>query len=229
MKAKIFFCLNTLLLVALIAPQMVAGQDPSTGNQKAPPSLAGKYDGLAKGPSGDVQMTLELIDSAGKFSGQITTPRAVYKIVKGVMSADGLLTLDVEGNGTTGKLTLRQKDGMLVGELSAEGRNGPIEFRKAAKDEISGEWDAAADAQGQPFPFTLSLKLDGEKVTGSSSSQLGHSTISSGVWKEGKLTIVLDGANGAIGLIAILMDGKLVGDYDYAGQLQGKWVAVKKK
>jgi hypothetical protein len=228
MKAKIFFCLNTLLLVALIAPQMVAGQDPSTASQKAPPSLAGKYDGLGKGPNGDVQMTLELVDSAGKISGQITTPRAVYRIVKGVL-ADGLLTLDVEGNGTTGKLTLRQKDGVLLGELSAEGKNGPVEFRKVAKDEISGEWDAAADARGQPFPFTLSLKLDGEKVTGSSSSQLGHSTISSGVWKEGKLTIVLDGANGAIGLIAILMDGKLVGDYDYAGQLQGKWVAVKKK
>jgi hypothetical protein len=228
MKSKIFFCTSIFLLV-LAAPLMVAGQDPGTANQKAPASLTGKYEGVAKGPSGDVRMTLELIDEAGKFSGQITTPRAVYKIVKGVLMTDGVLTLDVEGNGSSGKLTLRQKDEMLVGELAAEGRNGPIEFRKAAKDEISGEWDAAADAQGQPFPFTLSLKLDGEKVNGTSSSQLGHSTISSGVWKEGKLALVLDSAGGAIGLIAILMDGKLVGDYDYAGQLQGKWVAVRKK
>jgi hypothetical protein len=26
-----------------------------------------------------------------------------------------------------------------------------------------------------------------------------------------------------------MVDGKLVGDFDYNGQLQGKWVATKKK
>jgi hypothetical protein len=40
---------------------------------------------------------------------------------------------------------------------------------------------------------------------------------------------VLDSANGPVGLVATLVDGKLVGDYDYAGQLQGKWVALRKK
>ncbi|HXU08316.1 MAG TPA: hypothetical protein VN743_04910, partial [Blastocatellia bacterium] len=93
----------------------------------------------------------------------------------------------------------------------------------------TGEWDAAADAQGQAFPFTLVLKLDGDKVTGSSSSQLGNSEISSGTWKDGKLSLVINGSSGAIGLMATLDGGKLIGDYDFAGQLQGKWVAVKKK
>src|SRR5437867_2395229 len=111
--------------------------------------------------------------------------------------------------------------------VSAQGANG----NQNAGGSITGKYagtakGAYADAQGQPFPFTLTLKLEGEKVTGSSSSQLGTSTISSGVWKEGKLTLLLDSNNGQIGLIATLVDGKLVGDYDFAGQLQGKWVGV---
>lgn len=92
---------------------------------------------------------------------------------------------------------------------------------------LSGEWTALADTQGG-FPFTLVLKIDGEKVTGSSSSQLGESTISSGSWKDGKLAFVLDSSNGPIAMSATVVEGKLVGDLDYAGQLQGKWVATKK-
>ena len=109
------------------------------------------------------------------------------------------------------------------------GRNVAIEFRKVVADEISGDWDAVADAGGQPFPFTLSLKLDGDKVTGSSSSQLGTSNISSGSWKDGKLAVLLESGAGQIVLNAVIVDGKFSGDYDFAGQSSGKWVAVKKK
>ena len=150
------------------------------------------------------------------------------RILKGTM-ADGALSLELESKGAPAKLTLKEKGGKLVGELAADGQTGTVEFHRIAVDEISGEWDAAADAQGQAFPFTLTLKLEGEKVTGTSNSELGNSTISSGVWKDGKLAILIEAGSGQVGLIATLQDGKLVGDYDFAGQLQGKWVAVRKK
>ena len=54
---------------------------------------------------------------------------------------------------------------------------------------LNGDWEAVADANGQPFPFSLTLKVDGETVTGSSSSQLGDSMIKSGTWKDGKLAV----------------------------------------
>jgi hypothetical protein len=65
-------------------------------------------------------------------------------------------------------------------------------------------------------------------VTGSSSSQLGDATIKSGSWKDGKLVIQLEGQNGTISLSGTVIEGKLSGEYDYAGQLSGRWVAVKK-
>jgi len=221
------FTLLFSVLALLLVPLMVSGQNPDSANQKPTASLAGKYEGTARGPEGDVQVTLELADEAGKFSGHFTTPRGVYDVQKGQM-VEGLLSLEAGGKGSVAKVTLRQKDDKLVGELSVDGKKGPIELKRIPRDEVSGEWDAAADAQGQAFPFTLVLKLEGEKVTGSSSSQLGNSTVS-GSWKDGKLALILDGGSTQTALIATVVDGKLVGDYDYGGQLQGKWVAAKKK
>jgi len=85
-----------------------------------------------------------------------------------------------------------------------------------------------ADANGQAFPFLLTLKIDGEKVSGNSSSQLGEATVKEGTWKDGKLVFSLEGSNGTIALSATVVEGKLSGEFDYSGQLQGKWVAVKK-
>jgi hypothetical protein len=225
---RTFSRLLVSVLALLLVPLMVSGQNPDSANQKPTASLAGKYEGTAKGPEGDVQVSLDLADEAGKFSGRVTTPRGVYDVQKGQM-VEGLLSLELAGKASVAKLTLRQRDDKLAGELSVDGKKGPIELKRIPKDEVSGEWDAAADAQGQAFPFTLVLKLEGEKVTGSSSSQLGNSSISSGSWKDGKLALILDGGSAQTALIATMVDGKLVGDYDYGGQLQGKWVAAKKK
>jgi hypothetical protein len=82
---------------------------------------------------------------------------------------------------------------------------------------------------GQNFPFALTLKIDGDTITGSSASELGNSTISKGTVKDGKLAFQLDGGAGTILMTAILQDGNLVGDFDFNGQLQGRWVAVRRK
>jgi hypothetical protein len=228
LKTKTHFTLQVSVLTLLLMPATVPGQNPGTASQKPAPSLSGKYEGTAKDPTGEAKATLELVDEAGKFSGTITTPQGTFKLAKGQM-VEGLLSFEVETKGAPGKLSLRQKDDKLVGTFTDGPKTGAIELRKVTTDEVSGVWDAAADAQGQAFPFTLTLKLEGEKVTGGSSSQLGESTISSGVWKDGKLAVVLEGASGQVALIGTLVNGQFVGDYDYSGQLQGKWVATKKK
>lgn len=217
-----------LCLVGLLAPASGFGQGNTNPNQQTSSGFAGKYQGTAKSPDGDVQFSLELMDDGGKISGVAVTPHGNYKVAKANV-ADGVLTLEFDMNGTPVKLSMRQKEDRFIGDLLINGKSGAIELHRINKDDISGEWDAAADAQGQPFPFTLSLKLDGEKVTGSSSSQLGTSNISSGNWKDGKLAIVLESGSGQIALVATLDNGKLVGDYDFAGQFSGKWAAVKKK
>jgi hypothetical protein len=208
---------------SLLIASVVSAQPPQT-------SFAGKYNGTAKDATGEVKVSLDLKDDGGKFSGTLGTSRGDFTINKGQI-VDNALTLDISGtmsaDASTGKITLRKKDDTLVGELSINSNKPlPLELHKSVTDEISGEWDAVADAQGQAVPFTLSLKLDGDKISGTSDSQLGHFNIVSGSWKDGKFSIVLDGN---VALVATMVEGKLSGDYDFQGQSSGKWVAVRKK
>lgn len=65
-------------------------------------------------------------------------------------------------------------------------------------------------------------------MTGRSASQLGEGTISKGTWDGSKLVFAIESQGGTINMTAMLKDGKLVGDFDYARQLSGKWEASKK-
>lgn len=210
-------------LVLLLVPLIVLAQNAAN----PPSSLAGKYQGVAKTATGDVQITLQLNDEAGKFSGHLVTPQGQFEVVKGRM-ADGLLSLDLDAKGSAAKLRVRQREDKLVGEWSRAGQAEPVELKKI--DELSGDWEAIANINDQNYPFSLSLKVEGEKVTGGSSSEIGNATITRGLLKDGKLVIELIGTGGAVILMdATLKDGNLIGSLDFNGQVQGSWVAVKRK
>jgi len=226
MKKKVMLSAVGLALL-LMSPRLVA--QAQVPNQKPQSSFAGKYEATVKGEMGEQKITLDVLEDADKFSGSLTTARGSFKINKGTVT-DGVLTLEIERpGGGSGPWKLRQNGSNLTATFSEAGKDMTVEFRRIVADEISGEWDAVADASGQPFPFALTLKLDGEKITGSSASQLGNSNISEGSWKDGKLAVILEGGSGKIALAATMIDGKLSGEFDYAGQLQGKWVAIRKK
>jgi hypothetical protein len=207
----------------MIASGVVAQPQKTTVDQ-----FAGNYKGTAKMPSGEMPVTLEIKAVDGKVSGRAVSGNNEYQITSGEIVGNKL-ALKLGAAPDEASLTLERKDDVLTGEWIRGTQKGTVELKKFdpnAKDEITGEWDAVADAQGQAFPFTLSLKLDGDKVSGSSDSQLGHANIVSGSWKEGKFAVVLEGN---IALVATMVEGKLSGDYDYNGQSSGKWVAVRKK
>ena len=197
-------------------------------------TLTGKYEGTAKvAGSADTKISLELKSEAGKISGHLMNGQTSIEISEGTL-VDGTLALKLGAAAKDGVLTAKVEGEKLTGDWVAGNQKKSIELKKAATMaaaaplNLSGEWEAVADANGQPFPFVLTLKVEGEKVTGSSSSQLGDANISTGTWKEGKLSLQIEGANGVTTLNAVVVDGKLSGEFDYAGQLQGKWVAVKK-
>lgn len=229
----------------LLTPLVLWAQGGATATK--PPTadqFAGNYKGTAKDPAGAIVLTVEIKSENGKIAGRLIAPQREQPFNSGEVAGGKLTVKTGSGNSAT-TLVLEPRDKKLVGEWRADGKTRAVELERIPAEKevadvkktsepstaelLTGVWDAAADAQGQAFPFTLTLKVDGEKVTGSSSSQLGDSTISTGTFKDGKLAVILDSANGQIALVATLTDGKLVGDYDYGGQLQGKWVAAKKK
>jgi hypothetical protein len=210
-------------MLLMIASVVAAQPQQTTLDQ-----FVGNYKGTAKMASGEADVTLEIKVVDGKVSGRAVSANNEYQITSGEI-VGGKLALKIGAAPDVASLTLERKGDVLIGEWIRGTQKGTVELKKFdpnAKDEISGDWDAVADASGQAFPFTLSLKLDGDKISGTSDSQLGHFNIVSGSWKEGKLSIMLDGN---VALIAGMIEGKLSGDYDFNGQSSGKWVAVRKK
>ena len=226
-----------LLILTFLLGSIVAFAQGTT-----PPTLSGTYEGMVKRPgaSAEEKVSIELKSEGGKLTGRaIHGPKTVE--VSEAKLENGTLTLSFDKDH---KFTAKVDGDKLVGELTDGSHKIPIELKKVtpaaatpaaaapaavpAAVNLNGQWDAIADANGQPFPFQLNLKVDGENVTGNSSSQLGEATIKSGSWKDGRLSIQVEGANGVIVLSATVIEGKLSGEFDYAGQLQGRWVAVKK-
>ena len=213
--------------------------------------LSGKYEGVAKSAAlGEIPLTVEIKNDNGKLSGKLDTPQGTIMITDGSYK-DGKVALKFDAGGNEGTVTAQLKDGKIVGEWTLAGQMGTLELKKAgdttmagppatpapatpatpasgAKDPISGEWAANADVQGMSIPFTLKLKLEGDKVTGESTSDQGTAAISKGSFAADKLSLLVDTPNGALKLDAVLKEGKLVGDLDFASQFQGKWEAKKK-
>ena len=216
-----------LALLLLSPPALFAQPQTPTADQ-----FVGNYRGTAKMGSGEMDVTVEIKSANGKFSGRAVAGETEYQITSGEVTG-GKLALKL-GTANPASLVLQQREDKLVGDWISGAQKGTVELKKIAAEPsmaefLTGQWDGTADANGQPFPFVLTLKVDGEKVAGTSSSEMGTSTITSGSWKDGKLVFVLDSANGQIGMVATIVDGKLVGDFDLSGQMTGKWAAVKKK
>lgn len=222
-----------LFILTLVLGSMVAFAQGT-------PDLSGTYEGMVKRPGGaaEEKVSLELKNDGGKMTGRATHGTKTVDATE-VKLENGTLTFTVDKDH---KFVAKVDGDKLVGEVSDGAQKFPLELKKvtpaaaapaaapaaAGAVNLNGVWDAIADANGQPFPFSLTLKVEGENVTGGSSSQLGEATIKSGSWKDGRLSFQLEGANGTITLSATIVEGKLSGEFDYAGQLQGKWVAAKK-
>ena len=232
MKHKTLLLTLTFLLGSIVAMA-----------QTAPANISGTYEGMVKRPGATTEekVSLDLKSDAGKISGRATHGTMAVDVTDGKLE-NGTLTLNFGKDATF----VAKVDGdKLVGDMMHGTEKVPVTLKKvtaaAATTEsaptvaigrgavdLNGQWEAVADANGQAFPFLLTLKIDGEKVSGNSSSQLGEATVKEGTWKDGKLVFSLEGSNGTIALSATVVEGKLSGEFDYAGQLQGKWVAVKK-
>jgi hypothetical protein len=219
------------VLALLLGATFVSAQNPAAPAD----ALSGKYEGVAKNSKAvETRVTLELVHDQGKVTGRLVTPDGPTDITEGTF-AENKLSLKLGQGNTAATLTAQLQGDKLAGDWSAGGQKQAVELKRvvvaAATGDaatLSGDWDGLADTQGQGFPFTLTLKIDGEKVTGESNSSLGQAMISNGSYKGGKLSFTLDSQGGAIYMSASLKDGELIGEFDYSGQAQGRWVAKKK-
>jgi hypothetical protein len=244
---KIMPLLAILLLALASAVSAATSNDP----------LSGKYEGVAKSPAiGDIPLTVEIKNDNGKLTGKLDTAQGPAAITSGTF-ADGKITMKFDAGGTEGTVNAELKGDKISGTWELGGQTGTLELTRmvvakkeepkkeepkkeepksppsapaAGADPISGAWAGKVEIPGQgEMDFTLTLKLEADnKVTGSTESGQGSMPISKGTWMGDKLSFSLETPNGEIKLTAVLKEGKLLGDFDFASQFQGKWNAAKK-
>ena len=240
-----FAMLSIALLISSTA--LAASFNNPVADDKAAADISGKYEGVAKSEAfGEIPLTVNLKSNGAKLTGTIETPQGPANITDGTY-ADGKVTLKFDAGGNEGTVTATINGDKIVGKWELGGAGGTLELKKAggstpapaapsapsaakpaAGDPITGDWDGTADAGGTTIPFTLKLRLDGDKVSGSSTSDQGTASLSNGKWDGNKLSFSLETPNGAITMTGTVKDGQINGDFDFAGQMTGKWSAKKK-
>jgi len=117
---------------------------------------------------------------------------------------------------------------VLLGGMFSVVSTAPLHENTDA-DPISGEWDVSFYVQGNTYPATFKLKLDGSKVTGTAYSEhTGAGTLRDGSWADNKFSFTLDFAkHESIAITGHPEGDKLVGEFTTEG-FTAKWDAKKK-
>ena len=225
-----------VLMVTLSVGWSAAAQTPDPVKAE---DLVGAWEGVAQGANGDVGLSASFTFKDGKLGGTIDSSMGRVDITSAALADDTLnMTIDMQGMPGTlkGKVQGSRIDGVwVVGEQS-----GPFVLTKssgaatpgtaAPADPVSGEWEGEAVVQGQPMPFTLTLKLNGDTVTGEMASSMGKVPLASGAWKDGTLLITFPYVGGEpVSMGGQIQAGKIAGVLDYNnGEMQGTWTATRK-
>jgi hypothetical protein len=201
-------------------------------------SLAGRFEGSTVSPDGPETFVADLKVADSVITGVITTSRRVSTVTGGTVSGDRY-NLAIALDGTAGSITGALKDGTFTGQWTIAENSGTFTMKRTAAtaaaaaggDPLTGDWDAVLDMGGNQMPFWLSLKLDGQKVTGQVGSAERGTTALEGTWVNGTLEFAFTMRDGmSISMSATFTDGRLAGTMKMGdGQVIGGWAAARRK
>jgi hypothetical protein len=103
----------------------------------------------------------------------------------------------------------------------------PKEGARKSAPTPAGDWNGTADVNGEAVSFSLSLKIDGPKASGTIVVPEGPADIA-GEWVKDELRLSFQHPTaGPVSLNGALKDDKLSGFYQ-AGDTSGAWSAARK-
>ena len=208
--------------------------------------ISGEWEGAFHVSGTTTAFMLELKLDGNKVSGKVASNHTGPGVVSKGSWIDSklLLTLEFKSHESI-EMTGTLKEGKLVGEFRTEGfvanwgavRKGQKEVAKRAEpaasensvDPISGAWDASLLADGTTVPLQLDLKLERNRVTGTTDSpHLGSGAIDNGSWSDKKLQSEFSSHGVSIKFTGSLKDGRLVGEFNASNGMKGQWEAKRK-
>ena len=236
----------SLVLIALVGGTLCVVFTKPAQNDQQSNQFSGEWEGKFQVNGTTTPFTLELKVDGNKVSGRAASNHTGPGVITNGSLENGKLQFRLEFKSHEAiEMTAALRDERLVGEFRTEGfvanweatRKGQtakqLESSNAAAvkgtDSISGPWEASLTTQGTTVPLSFDLKVAGQQITGTTSSEhLGECAIENGSWVDNKLQFAFTAHGIAIKLIGSLKDGRLVGEFNASNGMQGQWEANRK-
>lgn len=140
--------------------------------------LDGNWRGKLSTPNGDMELVFTFKVNAELLSGTVKSEMGTIPIENGKINGNNI-SFDVNANGQVISNT-----GVLEGnviKLNAPMMEKPLELTRVEdKAKIDGKWIGKASSPQGEFELTFTFKVEGEKLTGKSSSAMGEIDLSNG-------------------------------------------------
>jgi hypothetical protein len=219
---------------AILALMLFFAARPGVGGVE---DILGKWVAKAQTPNGPLEMEFELKMEGNQLLGSAAAFQGSFPL-NGLKFEDPNLSLEMNLGGMNFRLTGLLKEGRFSGKWeqvgtdvqgtwTAERKSTAITAGTAGS--ITGIWSSIAVTSQGELLLTLDLKQDGEKLTGTVSSELGALPIQAATFKGETLQFDLD-LNGTIyRTSAVLKDDKFSGRWVNVGTNDGgAWSATRK-
>lgn len=212
----------------------VTGQrEASSAPAAASPSASGKWEISATDPDGTPRRaTLALNQDGEKLSGQITLDSGdSLPVAAGKVSGDAVSLKIFTGDGDvtiSGKIS----GDTMSGEYTIPtGEKGKFTGKRAASASMSltGKWNVLAqDAEGNSIRSTLDLNQEGDRLTGTITTESGDTApLVDGKVQGGAFTFKIYVGDGNIEVKGKLDNGKVSGEYVTPNGSKGTYTATK--
>jgi hypothetical protein len=234
----------TVLALALLVSAPIAAQAQS--------DVTGDWLVTIDTPQGAQSVDLAMKQAGEELTGTITTPMGSAEFKGKVQKNDISVSynLDLQGNAIQITMTGTVKDDNIAGNLNFGGL-GDVPWTAARKKGaapaaspraaaaspsasggLTGKWDVTFNMAGNPMPASATFTQNGDKVTGTLSSQAGDAPISGTIAGSAlKLDFTVPTPQGDL---QITMTGDLSGDgitgkANLAGLGEADWTAKRTK
>jgi cytoskeletal protein CcmA (bactofilin family) len=159
--------------------------------------IDGKWMGKFNGPQGDVNLTFTFKVDADSLSGNVSSDMGTLPIQNGKVNGNKF-SYEIDINGR-----IMSNTGVLEGDtikLSSPRRDQPMILTRIKEEsKINGTWIGKVSGPQGDFELKFTFKVDGNKLTGKSSSSMGEVDLTNGIVNGNEFSFDVDAGGMTIG------------------------------
>ena len=184
--------------------------------------IDGKWKGKISGPNGDMDLLFTFKVDADSLSGNVSSDMGTLPIQNGKVNGDKF-SYEIDINGR-----IMSSTGVLEGDtikLSSPRRDQPMILTRVKEEsKINGTWIGKVSGPQGDFELKFIFKVDGNKLTGESSSAMGEVDLTNGIVNGNEFSFDVDAGGMTISHKCKYLANDII---DVNADINGQEIAMK--